>query len=301
MLRNWCNDDDDRKFLDSRLVSVLADPLGPALIQAMHGGDPSQMEHLKREMRQFRDVTALDGIFEKAVIEWVSNDEDLSKLSKHHLRAKISKLIDGMYEETRFRSATEVPVSYDPDYYAYPRSHQATELHTDNTDIILSQSDTCRPNRTTPVAVIQVGCEDSKWWWNRFVKNVQQIDSMTRQRQEDPRLEFEVPLLCVVLTIEGARPPQQLKIKFGVFMCVPKSSELCGIMLLRNTGTSNLKEASEAFGRFLRVASSFAGWRNEDDPTYQYLGPNSCRVGDNVSTKLIFTCICCYCYFSMIL
>ena len=299
MLRNWCNDDDDRKFLDSRLVSVLADPLGPALIQAMHGGDPSQMEHLKRDMRQFRDVTALDGILEKAVIEWVSNDEDLSKLSKHHLRAKISKLIDEVHEETGFRSATEVPVSYCDG--AYTGAHPATEVRTENIDIILSQSETSRPNRTTPVAVIQVGCEESMWWWNRFEKNVKHIDYMDKRRQEDPRLEFEVPLLCVVLTIEGARPPQQLKIKFGVFMCVPTSSGRCRIMLLRNTGTSNLKEASEAFGRFLRVASSFAGWRNEDDPTYQYLGPNSCRVGDNVSTKLIFTCICCYCYFSIIL
>ena len=279
----------------------LADPLGPALIQAMHGGDPSQMEHLKRDMRQFRDVTALDGILEKAVIEWVSNDEDLSKLSKHHLRAKLSKLIDGMYEETGFRSATEVPVRYDPDYYAYPPSHQATELDTDNTDIILSQSDTCRPNRTTPVAVIQVGCEDSKWWWNRFEKNVQQIDCMDRQRQEDPRLQFEVPLLCAVLTIEGARPPRQLKIQFGVFMCVPTASKLSRIMLLRNNGTSNLKKASVAFGRFLRAASSFADWRSEDDRTYQYLGPNSCRVGDQVSTNLLFTCICCCCYFSIIL
>ena len=287
------------KVMDERFCNLVVHQLGMALIQAMHGGDPSQIELLQREMRQFQDDTALDRILERAVIEWVSNEEDLSEQSEHHLRAKISKLIDDVHEDTGFHSAVEVPVSYSP-YYYYHESCPPTRMR--KMDIVLSESETSNPDRTTPVAVLGVGCDESEWW-KGFDHNVKCIDAMRRHVQEDPRLEFEQPLLCVVLKVEGPRPPQQLKIKFGVWMCLPIISKPCKIMILLNNDTSSLKEASELFGRFLRVASSFAGWRNVDDPTYQYLGPNCCQVGDDVSMNLLFTCICCCCccYFSIIL
>jgi len=78
----------------------------------------------------------------------------------------------------------------------------------------------------------------------------------------------------------------------GVFLCVPTSSEsktYNRMILLGHTHSTTLKDASQAFGQFLRTTSWCSDWisltpDNADD--YRYLSPHCCLVrGKNETTK----------------
>jgi hypothetical protein len=266
------NNSHGRDELDARLRSVLSHPLGLPLTQALHDGNPNDLLFLKRAFpNELPNDSKLNTVLENAVNDWVTNNTPNS-LREPQLTKVLSTKIEEEFKETSLHSAAEVQVKVD-------NGHGSI-------DILLSSS--CSDASTAkPLALIEVGRKDSDWW-KKLDQNVKYLKAMLKIGQIDERviLDSDKPVLLAVLTIEKeGTEPEQFRVKFGVFLCTPKSNTDFRMTLLWHTMASELQEASKIFGKFLRVTYCFAGWRENNDDTYKYLSSNCCRVGNSVSVR----------------
>jgi hypothetical protein len=277
------------------------------LVQALHGGDPSKLLHLQRGLSgtsddsentntpSGTDGTNLDSLFEAAVNEWVTESPD----PKNRRETAFTKILSRQIEtETGFNSHAEAYLNYCSSSSNLQRQCRPDILFWD-----LSSTSKEPPSRGTaataearPLALIEVGRNNSEWWM-KLDQNSKYLDAMLKQKQKNPLLRFVEPLLFAVLTLEGEgnddESSSSFRAKLGVFLCVPKNDrEDYRMALLWRVSPCSLQEASNAFGRFLRVTSSFAEWRkNKKEVGYQYLSSSCCRVGDDqVSRFKILSC-----------
>ena len=267
--------------LGERMRSIVAHSLGPALTCGLHGDDPDKLTYLSRTMVAFRD----DNIFATAVTEWPRNEDDGKGQTKLDLTRKLALLIEEKHSQTGFHAAAEVHAHYSPrkeDIRRMARFRAVTEEE-GRLDILLSEGTSESKDLTTPLAVIKVGRHTDEWW-TKLDQIVKYIDIISEHEQEDPRLQFQEPLLCVVMTIDGEEEtPEHLQTRFGVFLCWRTTGyQQFRMAPLWYALNCTLKEVSEAFGQFLQVTASFAKWRKEKDKTYQYLSSHCCRVGEYV-------------------
>jgi hypothetical protein len=279
-----------RAGLNARLRSVLSHPLGLPLTVALHDGiDPkNDLTFLKRAYPPvLTDKSQWDSILENAVTEWTHNNNNNNKRAPEsprepHLEPKLTTLLSKKIEEetsSSLRSAAEARVKVD-DRGGFGFI-----------DILLSSdsgSDSGTPAK--PLALIEVGRKNANWWL-KLDQNVKYLKGMLEIQQTDQlvMLDLDKPVLLAVLTIEDVTKP--FRVQLGVFLCTPKKSNDNDfrMTLLWHTTASNLQEASSFFGRFLRVAYCFGGWREKDNDVdnnkghqYTYLSSNCCRVGDSV-------------------
>ena len=253
--------------LDIRLRSLLSHELGLPLFHALHGRDPWEQKYLTRESRSIPHACG-DGILEQAHNEWVEHSSQHEK--KHHerdLTKRMSQKITSEFEEYKVQSEFEVGVKNMLN--SQQEAHQKGRM-----DILLSSEE------QRPLALIEVGRENLEWW-AKFDQACKYLDIMNSDSIIETR-QFKEAMLCGILTIGDNKGTNE--VRFGVFLCWPKSIKRCRMALLWHSHTFDLPSASKDFGRFLRVVASFAVWRKTDPETdYQYLSSNVCRVDNTVS------------------
>lgn len=155
-----------------------------------------------------------------------------------------------------------------------PRTGYSEFLFSDSTD---------EGGPSTPLALLEVG-RNNQEWWKKLDQAWIYLDILSNDMSKEP-LIFNDAVLCSALTIEGEDNGPTFQSQLGVFLCWPLNGKRSQIALLWNVRSSGLNEASQAFGRFLRVVCSFANWRKNDDANadYEYLSSSVCRFGTTVS------------------
>jgi len=286
---NSATNNHGRSVVDARLRSVLSHPLGLPLVYMLNGKNPINLPFLARESKFHSNVenakpsTEFDNIFSDAVNDWWNLDTLVDKADEKKLTKLLSDEIENQNSKTGFYSAAEVAI----------RTAADTSRVEGFTDILLTpnpngkdSTDKESSSRSTPLAVIEVGRNDLDWW-KKLDQNIKYVDRLGKQ-QQDKRLCFEKPLLSVVLTIEGEK--EKLKVKLGAFLCCPKDNSgdhnNFRMTLLWQFSTSDLKEASKAFGKLLRTTSDFSRWRDASVDAHQrfeYFSSNCSRFDNFVS------------------
>ena len=254
-------------LLNSRLRSLLSHDLALPLFHALHGSDPGRESYFARESRSIPDDCG-DSIFEKATTEWVSQ----TQRTEPQLTHSINKLINDVSEQTLIHSENEVEGN------ALCTSQQDAHLCR-WIDILLSSSNDKSPS--TPLALIQVGRKNEKWW-KKLDRAGKYLDIMN-DNSVGEKMKFQNAMICAILTFEGEDNTQEFQSQFGIFLCWPNTGKRFRMALLWNARADDLSVVSKDFGRFLRVVSSFAVWlAHGPQVDYEYLSCNVCRVGNMV-------------------
>ena len=273
-----------RDQLDTLLRSVLSDPLCLPLLVSLHGHDPGELDFLGRNRGEVSDKTSkeLDNIFKTAVDEWAASGQT----REQQLTKSLSDKINAHSKLIRLGSKAEVEVQC-------PRAtgrENEMNLSSGRSDILLlpspkeEGSQKTSTEKKTPLALIEVGLTD-KDWFLKLDQGVKYLKGMASTSQKE--LEFKKPILLAVMTVEVITKEDKTRevgqVKLGVFLCCRRNEKsLFRMTLLRRCRTTNLQDASNAFGQLLRVASDLSSWRSGDgeppSPFYKYLSSNCCQV-----------------------
>eukprot|EP00980_Cylindrotheca_fusiformis_P026109 scaffold15363_cov64-Cylindrotheca_fusiformis.AAC.1 len=95
---------------------------------------------------------------------------------------------------------------------------------------------------------------------------------------------FDKPLLLAVLTFDESvcEGGNTCDFRIGTFLCSRKiTANEYQMSLLWHTKSNTVEDASNIFGRFLRVTADFQQWRDDGQSVsgYEYFSSNCCRVG----------------------
>jgi hypothetical protein len=259
----WCNGG-GYKALQEHLRSVISHPLGLPLTVALHGQKPEDLPYLSRQRRNLTNDNDLDQILQISV-QYCQSQQ--TAWNETDLTEQLAKTIKEISDQTGLYADREVFLT-------------ASSDQCDRLDVRL-----CSEN-VECLAVIQVGL-DNTTWWDEFHQSFKYIINIML-KPSNVGVKQTQPLLLATLTID----PESFEGKLGVFLCVPTSSEsktYNRMILLGHTHSTTLKDASQAFGQFLRTTSWCSDWisltpDNADD--YRYLSPHCCLVrGNNETTK----------------
>eukprot|EP00980_Cylindrotheca_fusiformis_P020222 scaffold7312_cov97-Cylindrotheca_fusiformis.AAC.1 len=259
-----------RRVLHERLRSVLCHPLCLPLTCSFHGMDPNKLEYFGRASTYREFEEQVRNIFGESIRAW--NDGVEAKLTEA-LADKISE----KFEVFNFKALKEV------------RVQGGKELESNGRiDIILTQANTQKTkDKSTPLAVIEFGLSN-KNWWQKFDQGIKYVDRMRVQSNQLPCLQFDKPLLLAAMTYNAIDCQQDDKSIFrvGVFLCSRKNTtahelDEYRMSLLWHTKSISVEDASNVFGRFLRVTADFQQWRDDGQSVagYEYFSSNCCRVG----------------------
>jgi hypothetical protein len=246
---------------------VISHPLGLPLAVALHGQEPDDLPFLSRERRKLTNDNDLDQLLQDSVEYCQSNNTWKETV----LTGRLSEMIMDQAKKTGLYADKEVNLKTVDD--------QRGRL-----DILLSSE------KKERLAVIEVGLDNSIWF-EKFNQSYKYINLMIRPSKEDEAQKK--PLLLATLTIQFNKTTTSYQSKLGVFLCVPitrKSKPYYRMILLGNTFSMTLDEASKAFGRFLRTTSWFSDWIRAEPQTtdgYEYLSSNCCLVENEEKIKYV--------------
>jgi hypothetical protein len=140
------------------------------------------------------------------------------------------------------------------------------------------------------VTLVEVGMGIDNWWkkTDQVVTYAERL--VSNKRQSESKFCMSEPSLVATIAIDECdqvspeKKYKETKARFGVFLCWKRDSEM-RLALLWCVQTTGVEAASHAFGKLLRATQMCAQARLLSDPSidYKYLGPNCCRIGDNVS------------------
>eukprot|EP00980_Cylindrotheca_fusiformis_P022812 scaffold9784_cov110-Cylindrotheca_fusiformis.AAC.1 len=300
----------DTRVLDKRLLSVLSHRLGLPLLYALHGEDPATLKYLgrKRALLTPKNERRLNGVLAKAIVEWKTG-----RIQKepHLTRILAAKVIEQL---NAFNALNELKV-------------REVEKPDGNVRVIFREARSKRDvTEPTPLTVIEFGLNGYHWWkkLDQCVKYVERIRANSQQRL--PYARFDKPLLLAVITYDAAsnEGPNNGKFRFGVFLCCPSKAidnkidiedengiedendieddtviddetliydekdDRYQMSLLWHAESNTLEDASNLFGRLLRVTADFRSWRDNNsdeqskDDGYEYFSSsNCCKIRNN--------------------
>jgi hypothetical protein len=213
----------------------------------------------------------LNGVFKEAVDEWKAG-----RIKKEPQLTKI--LVNKIMEQnTPFNALNELKM-------------EEIERQDGHIDIIFSEAKSKKhPIESTPFTVIEFGLSGIDWW-KKLDQGVIYVDRMRGNTQQLPCVRFDKPLLLAVVTHdESACEGKRCEFRIGVFLCSRKDPDNkrdeYRMSLLWHTESNTLEDASNMFGRLLRVTADFRLWRDnsdvQSDDDYEYISSNCCKVGNN--------------------
>ena len=273
--------------LHDRLHSLLSHRLALPLYYALNETDGRETKPLYRASV---DITipneggdggggdGLGNILEQSVTEWVRDCKDSPRTEKQLTKIMRQKIRDHEVCKSKHFHLPEKETLLKTQESAQdkPGTGYSEFLFSDSTD---------EGGPSTPLALLEVG-RNNQEWWTKLDQAWYYLDIiLSNDTSKAPLLNFNDAVLCSALTIEGEDNGPTFQSKLGVFLCWPSNGKRCQIALLWNVRSSGLNEASQAFGRFLRVVCSFANWRKNNDANadYEYLSSSVCRFGTTVS------------------
>lgn len=283
---NSANNGNGYSELNQKLRSVFVHRLGLPLLYAFHDEDKELMQKFSVKYKKFcidlgvevqeledkQEKEIYHNILKTTVNEWLQLKNKTETQLTKALSLKINEIGNISFKSHHQRGLT-VPDCENPGY----------------TDIVLSKgSEDLSEERTTPLAVIEVGLH-SKEWWTKVDQNMKYVQGMCSADNKNNLLAFEQPFLFVVMTISTIYTNFESKI--GVFLCSPRpkyrsNDKTFRLSLLWHSKATDLDVASKDFGKLLRVTSDFATWRESSEPetkTWLYFGSNCCQFNEKVS------------------
>jgi hypothetical protein len=141
--------------------------------------------------------------------------------------------------------------------------------------------------------IIEFGVHHDRWWqtFGQILEYVTFIRSTT-----ETKYVIDQPVLLTVITVNNNNNKsnesgdKHIVARYGMFLCIPKGNYQYRLALLWRVDTYSVDDASQQFGKTLSAAqrcTDMIELLNEDIPkSYQYLGPNCCRIGQYVSVSL---------------
>lgn len=222
-----------------------------------------------------------DTILSSTMVEWnTTSKNDLTAAIKKKIDIEIEKKTLHGYgtveDEALLTIEKEIEVGDD----------QEEEGHV-IVDFVISKQcidDENHPSKRSVVMTIQFGRCHNKWWqlMNQNLSFVKFLTQNNNKGNDDYRMDQ--PLLLTVVTMNKPNPNDTSNkepiARFGVFLCLPKTKNECA--LLWRMDTFHVDEASKQFGKILDVAQRCADWREHRRTSYEYLGPDCCRIGEYV-------------------
>ncbi|KAG7358042.1 RIO1 family protein [Nitzschia inconspicua] len=270
-----------------QLRSVLFHPLGLPLLFAFLEKETEDMKYLPQTRKRFdqEQIDTLDGLFQRAVEDArdsTNNDDggDNEVNKDKTLAGCLTQLIEEQREILSYGALSEVSI----------KDKKANK--TRFLDMILTPAEKkVHAPYTTPLAVLEFGWNADDWW-KSFQRGTRYLEQIMR-RQKCNCLNFDKPVLLVIVTVDKQRDILSDSIfRIGVFLC--EHRRLC---LLWHSQTSSLSNASILFGKFLRVTTDFASWRDsshQSESGYEYLSHNCCKVttrdNDGEETPVVLRC-----------
>jgi hypothetical protein len=129
-----------------------------------------------------------------------------------------------------------------------------------------------------PVLLVEVGLGNEEWW-AKVDQGFEYLKCLN---------DVKDPLLLMAITVDANAEKEHLH-RIGVFLVTPKrgssnpdSRRKYVSALLWRDQARGIKALSQSFGRVLRASCLLVEWDAEES-TYQYLGPNCCRIGSEVT------------------
>lgn len=219
----------------------------------------------------------MNGVFEEAVDEWKKGN-----IKKEPQLTKI--LVDKIMEHNKsFNAFNELQVEEEEK----PGGH---------IDIIFSEAESKKdPKESTPFTVIEFGLSGIDWW-KKLDQGVKYVDRMRGNSQQLPCVRFDKPLLLAVVTHDESCEGKGCEFRIGVFLCSRKDpdneKDEYRMSLLWHTESNTLEDASNMFGRLLRVTADFRLWRRDNsdvqsDDDYEYFSSNCCKVGNDSNAVVL--------------
>ncbi|KAG7341190.1 hypothetical protein IV203_023141 [Nitzschia inconspicua] len=270
-----------------QLRSVLFHPLGLPLLFAFLEKETEDMKYLPQTRKRFdqEQIDTLDGLFQRAVEDArdsINNDDggDNEANKDKTLAGCLTQLIEEQRQLLSYGALSEVSIK--------DKKNNTTGF----LDMILTHAEKkVQASDTTPLAVLEFGWNADDWW-KSFEQGTRHLKQMMR-RQKCNCLKFDKPVLLVIVTVDKHRDILSDSIfRIGVFLC--ENRRLC---LLWHSQTSSLSNASMLFGKFLRLTTDFASWRDsshQSEGGYEYLSPNCCKVitrdNDGEETPVVLRC-----------
>eukprot|EP00980_Cylindrotheca_fusiformis_P029380 scaffold23460_cov113-Cylindrotheca_fusiformis.AAC.2 len=264
----------NQRVLDERHRSVLSHRLGLPLLYALHDGDPAALQYLgrKRELLTPRKERLLNGILSRAIVEWKTGRiQEEPKLT----RILVEKIIEQL---TSFNALNELKV-------------EKVEKSDGHINIIFREVESKKDViDSTPFTVIEFGLGGIDCWWKKLNECVNYVDRMHANSQQrlPPCARFDKPLLLAVVTYDhgGSNENPNGKFRIGVFLCDNENDDGYRMALLWHAESNTLQDASNMFGRLLRVTADFHSWRGnledeQPDDGYECFSSNCCRIRKN--------------------
>eukprot|EP00980_Cylindrotheca_fusiformis_P015694 scaffold4526_cov87-Cylindrotheca_fusiformis.AAC.1 len=259
----------DRRVVDERLHSVLSHRLGLPLLYALHGEDVATLEYLEKKTALLTPAKdrRLNGILARAIVEWQigrikNNEAQLTKM----LVEKINEQLNS------FNALHELKV-------------EEVEKPDGHINIICREVESKKDVvESTPFIVIELGLGGICCWWKKLDQGIMYVDRMCAQSMQPTNVRFDKPLLLAVVTFDesGCEGDNTCDFRIGAFLCFRKNAaDEYRMSLLWHTKSNALENASNMFGRLLRVAADFQQWRDDGQSIagYEYFSSNCCRVG----------------------
>jgi hypothetical protein len=263
------------EMLYDNVRSVLSHPLGLALVCAFNADAISCASAVPKQITDFvqvcsrpNDGVQWDNVLENSVREWRA---DASKRDEKKLTGRISEIINNS-------SSTCIAAASEKEMRRIDENGQSKRFGA--LDIVVSPK-LPGPVEQTPVAIMEFGLNMEEWW-----SKLDQLTIYLLRMCSNPEvgLHFRKPLLFAVATIDDNE--EEFKLRLGVFLCTPKDPCHFRITLLWRSQTGTLKDSSNAFGKLLRVTSTFASFRATKTPfVYEYFSSNCCKIGSMVSFR----------------
>ena len=248
-----------------------------------------------------------DAILASAMSEWDQKGEvDLTKKIMDKIENQIrSQTLDGF-------GATSLKIEAEKNI----RGIGGTGKVTGKLDFLISKkcndsgANESNESKKSVVMIVEFGMDHGKWW-QKLSQALTYVDLL--RAGDDVNYIIDQPMLLTVVTMKqscsdakdtsDANPVAQ----FGMFLLIPKDDgKEYRLALLWRVDALDVDDASKQFGKTLYAAQLCVEWRknlesnvmnSNAEPSYQYLGPNCCRIGRSVSISIfvllvISSCSC---------
>jgi hypothetical protein len=281
-----------------RLRSVLFHPLGLPLV-SFFDDDPALREYVRESFPQVHKLlpyksNKFDGVLRKSYQGFAKRVKEYDQAEKKKKRSGKPKLTkpseESLTKATHEQIESKLEKSLEAKHQHSMYYHVSTKSKA-RTDILIKRNDDS--DSTAIVLLLEVALGKKPEWWLKADQNVSYLKNFLKDMNKDSKAKFTGPVLFAVLTMRTTNGLDDVTFRsahLGVFLCAPATvSTTCPdfrMALIWREMFNSLPDASKGMGKTLRAASALARiMANQDSmgfQTFQYLGPNCCRIKDKV-------------------
>ena len=143
------------------------------------------------------------------------------------------------------------------------------------------------------VMIVEFGVHHTKWW-QKLGQILAYVEIL--RTENESKYIVDQPMLLTVVTVSSDTTETSnntIVARYGIFLYIPKAKGQYRLALLWRVDSFDIDNASKQFGKTLYAAQCCANLRDyftstimkpDFETSYQYLGPNCCRIGQIVST-----------------